>query len=102
MTERVLIQQGAEAKLEKYEENGVMVIEKIRFEKKYRHPLIDQQVRKRRTKSEAKCLQLAQKSGIPCPEVIAVEPFSIKMEYIDGKTLTKIYGEGQLTPALLK
>lgn len=59
-------------------------------------------MRKRRTKSEAKCLQLAHKSGIPCPEVIAVEPFSIKMEYVEGKTLTKVYNEGQLTPSLLK
>lgn len=53
---KMMIFQGAEAKVYKYNLNGQEVIEKYRFEKKYRHPDLDKKIRTSRTRSEAKIL----------------------------------------------
>ncbi|CAL6000543.1 TP53_regulating kinase [Hexamita inflata] len=99
--EKQLIQQGAEARLYQLELDGKMAVEKFRFEKKYRHPTIDLQTRKRRTKSEARCLQAASKNGISCPQIYQQTDFSIFIEFLNGQTLTELYTQGSLTPELL-
>lgn len=77
-----LIAQGAEAKifLDK-------TISKQRISKGYRHPILDQKIRKSRTKREAKLLI---KAGIftNIPKVINQDIFNIEIEFINGDRLS--------------
>ncbi|MFH1248788.1 MAG: KEOPS complex kinase/ATPase Bud32 [archaeon] len=80
-----IIAQGAEAIILKY---GKSII-KERIRKGYRHEELDNQLRKRRTRSEAKIISKAAKI-IPCPEVIDSDETKhlIEMQFIDGKMLS--------------
>jgi TP53 regulating kinase-like protein len=75
-----LIAQGAEAKI--FLDGSV--ISKQRISKSYRHPVLDEQIRKGRTKSEAKILTKALESGVNVPRVIKTGKFDIEIEFIDG------------------
>jgi TP53 regulating kinase and related kinases len=79
------IAQGAEAIILKEGKNII----KERIRKGYRHPELDNQLRKRRTRSEAKIISKVSKI-ISCPEIIDSDDTScsIKMEFIDGKMLS--------------
>jgi len=86
-----LIQEGAEAKI--YLKNNLIL--KERSKKKYRHPIIDLQIRKRRTKHEAKLLYKAKVAKINVPKVFNInkklEPtdkFNLQIEYLDGDKLS--------------
>jgi len=86
-----LIEEGAEAKI--YLEKGIVL--KARIEKTYRHPTIDQQIRKQRTKHEAKLLYKAKAAKINVPKIINInkklEPtdkFNLQIEYLDGDKLS--------------
>ncbi len=90
MTETILAE-GAEAKII-LTETGVR---KDRIEKTYRHPQIDTQIRKRRTKHEAKILHKAKEYGANVPKIwgldkklIPANKFILEIEYIDGETLS--------------
>ena len=87
-----LIAQGAEAKifLDK------SVINKERIPKGYRHPQLDEQIRKQRTKREGKILFKALALNIQVPKVLNTnqkgEPsnkFNIEIEYINGDRLSE-------------
>ncbi|MFH1521961.1 MAG: KEOPS complex kinase/ATPase Bud32 [archaeon] len=80
-----LIQQGAEAKI--FLDKNTIVKERI--VKGYRHPQLDDQIRIRRTRSEAKILVKALNSKINIPKVLNTDKFEIKMEYIDGDKLSE-------------
>ncbi|MFA5061086.1 MAG: KEOPS complex kinase/ATPase Bud32 [Candidatus Pacearchaeota archaeon] len=64
-------------------------INKSRTEKSYRHPLLDEKIRRTRTKSEAKILQKAHEFGINVPKVIKVDKFDLKIEFIEGDRLSE-------------
>ncbi|MDP2673132.1 MAG: KEOPS complex kinase/ATPase Bud32 [Nanoarchaeota archaeon] len=82
-----LIQQGAEAKILLDEKNSLII--KDRISKSYRHPNLDAQIRKRRTKSEAKLLTKASKI-ISAPKLIKTdEKEKIEMQFINGKKLSE-------------
>jgi len=81
-----LIAQGAEAKIYLIDKKIV----KDRIPKSYRLPELDEKIRRRRTKSEAKLLTKASKV-INCPAPLA-EPGQgrmIHMPFIDGKKLSE-------------
>lgn len=78
-----IIQRGAEAVIIR---SGNTVV-KDRIPKSYRHPELDQKIRKRRTKSEAKLLEKASKI-IKCPLPIETTTKEIKIPYIEGKKLS--------------
>lgn len=87
-----MICQGAEAKIY---HDGLKVV-KERISKGYRIKQIDEQIRTRRTKSEAKILYKASMAGINVPKLVNVDKnfipknkFSIEMEYIDGDKLSE-------------
>ncbi len=91
MTE-TLLAEGAEAKII-LTDSGV---KKDRIKKTYRHPQIDAQIRKRRTKQEAKILHKAKGFGVNVPEIWGLnkklEPttkFTLEIEYIDGERLSE-------------
>lgn len=61
-----LLYQGAEAKI--FLDNQRIL--KQRIKKSYRHPTLDNQIRTKRTKSEAKLLSKALEAGVSVPKVI--------------------------------
>lgn len=81
-----LIASGAEAVITR-EGNTVT---KTRILKRYRHPGIDEKLRRERTKAEAKLISEARRCGVPTPIIRDVTDFEIKMEYIDGAALKTI------------
>lgn len=83
-----LIQQGAEAKIILTKNPDGNFIIKDRISKSYRHPQLDKQIRKRRTKSEAKLLDKTSKI-INSPKPTDTKESEIKMPFIDGKKLSE-------------
>ncbi len=86
--EKILIKQGAEAKL--FLDKHKKTITKERIKKSYRITELDEKIRKRRTRSEAKLLQKASKI-ISAPKVIETNESekTITYKYIDGKPLSQ-------------
>ena len=79
------IAQGAEANI-LLEKNKIT---KLRIKKSYRLPILDEKIRKNRTKKEAKLLQKASKL-IPIPNIISTNnKDQIEMEFIKGDKLSK-------------
>lgn len=79
-----LISQGAEAKL--YHIDGKLIKERIK--KSYRHKILDEKLRRTRTRKEAKLLKLVSFS----PEIFDSNDknMTIEMEFINGKLLKDI------------
>ncbi len=77
-----LIGHGAEARL--FKVDGRVI--KERPVKGYRLPVIDQKLRKQRTRKEAKILETLKKINVPAPELLKVcdEKMQIDMSFIDG------------------
>jgi TP53 regulating kinase-like protein len=82
--ERVYL--GGEAEVRIYEN----VVEKIRKPKRYRHPKLDEMLRKSRTKTEAKIISLARRQGVPTPIILDIEGDKIVMERIKGKPVKEV------------
>src|SRR3989344_3155413 len=85
MTQENIIARGAEAVITK--ENNTII--KTRIEKSYRHPIIDEKLRKSRTKAEAKLLEKAS-TIIHVPKVLKTDEQrkTIELEFINGKKLS--------------
>ena len=83
------IAQGAEAVIYR-NENSVV---KDRFEKTYRHPHIDQQLRKARTKREAKVIQKLKQINFPAPDLIKQEKEKLEMQFIKGDKVRDIFNK---------
>jgi Kae1-associated kinase Bud32 len=71
---------------------GVQVIKKVRHPKSYRNKVLDSEIRRRRTRHEAKLLHSAKLAGVSVPFVydIDLEECAITMEYIPGKRLRDV------------
>ena len=82
-----IIAQGAEAVIIK---KGKLAI-KNRIEKTYRHPELDEKIRKLRTRAESRILERISKI-IPVPKIISSDEIkkTIKLEFIAGKKLAEI------------
>lgn len=74
---------GAEAVIEFKDDKAV----KTREKKKYRHPTLDEKLRKERTEREVRLLKKAHKYNIAVPEVLENSENSFEMEKIQGDTL---------------
>ena len=85
----MIINQGAEAILCK--EDDVLI--KKRVKKGYRIKEIDEKLRKRRTRSEAKLLREGRRIGIAVPSIMDESDFIIKMDFIDGEKIKDILGK---------
>jgi TP53 regulating kinase-like protein len=81
-----IVAKGAEATLYLVEWNGIRAIKKLRKPKRYRHPEIDQMLRKTRTNHEVDIIHRAKEYGIATPLLYNIdnERGTIVMEYIDG------------------
>ncbi|MBI5159089.1 Kae1-associated serine/threonine protein kinase [Candidatus Micrarchaeota archaeon] len=78
---------GAEAELYGTDFLGERAVVKKRVEKKYRVKELDEKLRRTRTRTEARILGEAKKTGARVPTVLGVEEFDITMEFIKGKLL---------------
>jgi len=79
---------GAEAELTQKEYDGEKALSKKRIPKGYRHPKLDEEIRKKRTRGEAKLLRTAA-SSIRVPRIFSVDEngAEILMEFVQGKIL---------------
>lgn len=68
---------------------GEQVIRKARVPKSYRHPKLDQEMRVRRTRNEARLIHSAKAAGVRVPFIydINMQECSITMEYVRGERL---------------
>ncbi|MFH0956311.1 MAG: KEOPS complex kinase/ATPase Bud32 [Candidatus Aenigmatarchaeota archaeon] len=78
-----IVKRGAEAVIRR--EGGALV--KDRISKGYRLRELDEEIRRLRTRSEARLLERARRSGILTPAVSAVGKYSITMEEVRGERL---------------
>lgn len=87
-----LAKRGAEAVLYKTEYLGQPALLKERIPKKYRHPQLDEQIRKQRTKQEAVLLHKSKGAGVRSPAIFKIDKknASIWMEWINGKQLKEV------------
>lgn len=79
--------------------NGRRIIKKLRFNKKYRHPDLDQRLTKQRTATEARILCKALSKGLPVPAVFLVVPEKglLLMELIeDSVSVKQVLSEGSV------
>ena len=90
-----LIRRGAEAELYKTEFEGQAALMKKRVSKSYRNKEIDETIRSRRTRSEAKLLRKVRSVGVVTPKVFEVnsDDFYIMMEFIPAPRLKDSIGK---------
>jgi len=82
------LSQGAEAIIY----TDYKTVTKDRFEKKYRHPALDKELRKFRTRRESKILEKLQEMNFPAPLLIEMDDSTMKvhMEHLPGETVKKV------------
>lgn len=85
----VKIAQGAEGAVYRVYFLGRDAICKVRFSKKYRHPILDRRLTNRRLTQEARALLRLRKEGlnVPCVYYVDCRTNSIVMEDIKGRSL---------------
>ncbi len=83
-----IIAQGAEAVI--YSDG--MTVVKHRFEKTYRHPEIDAELRKCRTRREAKVIEKLSEIGFPGPKLISMDDKNMKisMSHVKGSLVKEV------------
>jgi TP53 regulating kinase-like protein len=81
------LQKGAEATINLASWYGKTIVIKSRHTKKYRHPQLDQRIRRFRTIHEPQLMYEAKKAGVPTPTIFLVDTKNmlIFMEFIQGK-----------------
>lgn len=84
-----LYKQGAESKIYSSLYSDRKVIVKERFPKHYRNELLDQTIRKERTKAEAKAILKCKQGGLATPVIYSIDliNYKITMENINGQTV---------------
>jgi TP53 regulating kinase-like protein len=87
-----LLFKGAESNIYLTRWYNKKAISKIRIPKIYRHRVLDDDLRRRRTISESKMITLAKEFGLRTPYIYFVDPFraEIVMEYISGTRASKV------------
>jgi len=105
-----LYKQGAESKIFTTTFSDRKAIVKERFSRQYRNELLDLNIRKERTKAEAKAILKCKQGGIATPVIYSLDlnNYKIIMEHINGQTVNdylanikdKLYDNGKLTKLL--
>jgi len=87
-----LLFKGAESNIYLTKWYDKKAISKIRIPKIYRHRMLDDDLRRRRTISESKMITLAKEFGLRTPYIYFVDPFraEIVMEFISGTRASKV------------
>lgn len=92
LDEKKLFKKGAEASLYFADWHQRRVIIKMRIPKKYRSPVLDEQIRSYRTVHEPQLIHEAKEAGVPTPLIymVNVPESSITMEYIEGQQVKQL------------
>lgn len=92
-SETIFLKQGAEAILYVGEYENKECLIKERFQKKYRHPTLDESLTKRRMRSEVNSIKRCVKAGILVPELYKVDfdERKLSMEYLEKSITVKSY-----------
>lgn len=92
LDEKTLFKKGAEASLYLADWHQRRVIIKMRIPKKYRSPVLDEQIRSYRTVHEPQLIHEAKAAGVPTPLIymVNVPESSITMEYIEGQQVKQL------------
>jgi TP53 regulating kinase and related kinases len=92
LDEKTLFKKGAEASLYLADWHQRRVIIKVRILKKYRSPVLDEQIRNYRTIHEPHLIHEAKAAGVPTPLIymVNVPESSITMEYIEGHQVKQL------------
>ena len=92
LDEKTLFKKGAEASLYLADWHQRRVIIKMRIPKKYRSPMLDEQIRSYRTVHEPQLIHEAKAAGVPTPLIymVNVPESSITMEYIEGQQVKQL------------
>lgn len=85
----ILLQQGAEAKVYKLQQDNQDIVVKQRLKKSYRHPDLDKRLIKRRNEKEYKILLKLQNLKL-VPNLISKTSDSITMEFISNLSLKDV------------
>ncbi|MDD9954169.1 MAG: KEOPS complex kinase/ATPase Bud32 [Candidatus Woesearchaeota archaeon] len=65
-------------------------VTKERKVKGYRHPQLDEQLRKKRTRAEARILEKARVAGVPVPAVETIDESTLQLEKIEGQQVKEV------------
>ncbi|MBI4738590.1 Kae1-associated serine/threonine protein kinase [Candidatus Woesearchaeota archaeon] len=92
-----IISRGAEAILS-YDNK---IVTKERVKKNYRHPVLDERLRKLRTRHEARILGMLAATGFPCPKLIRVDEITttLQIDHIPGKLVKHVLEENEKNSA---
>lgn len=86
----MIFDKGAEAIIEKVTLCGINLLRKRRVKKEYREPILDNKLRRERTRTEARILHRVKSAGVLCPVVYLVEGYDLYITKFKGKTLNKL------------
>ncbi|MEY7848786.1 bifunctional N(6)-L-threonylcarbamoyladenine synthase/serine/threonine protein kinase [Natrarchaeobius sp. A-rgal3] len=95
-TDRERRVRGAEAVVDLEPESGR--VRKRRRPKSYRHPQLDDRLRRERTTLEARLTSLARREGVPTPVLADVDPFEarLELEYVGDADLRDALSEARV------
>ncbi|CAN9512134.1 unnamed protein product [Ophioblennius macclurei] len=93
LTAAELMKQGAEARLYRVQFLGKPAVVKERFPKRYRHALLDEKLRQKRTVQEVRSVLRCRRAGISTPVIYFVDYTShrVFMEDIVGSSTARDY-----------
>ncbi len=86
------LSEGAEARVYATSVFGKEAVAKVRHAKAYRIKVLDETLRKTRTRREARAMARAAEAGVRVPELLGLGMFSIYMEKVKGKLLKDTTG----------
>ncbi len=100
----MLIKRGAEADIYLVEWYGKKTVSKVRVPKDYMHPLLDKEIRRKRTLHEAEMLNMAKRAMVTTPLLYFVDPLNaeIVMQYIEGYTVKDLASRLSINDPLLR
>jgi TP53 regulating kinase-like protein len=89
----ILLKKGSEADLFLVNWYDKQALSKLRTERTYRHPVLDKELRHRRTIREAEMLSKAKEAGVRSPYLyfLDTQRNEIIMEYIEGVNLKTVF-----------
>jgi len=92
LTEKLLLKKGAEASLYTANWHGVKVVLKVRIPKKYRHKILDTQIRTYRTVHEPQLMHEAKAAGVSTPLIymVNIPEATITMQWIEGQQIKQL------------
>jgi TP53 regulating kinase and related kinases len=89
----ILLEKGSEADLLLIDWYGKRALSKLRTQRFYRNPILDKELRHRRTIREAEMLSKAKEARIRAPYIYFLDTYrnEIIMEYIEGANLKSVF-----------